>query len=115
MCNVAKLNPDSSTNELVENCYISVGYDALAIKSGWDKYGMEYNRPCVNVTIRNAGLEQDLYCPIWQPNYASLNAPFHGNSAKTTNMSIISFYSFADQVIFGKFFSKFLLHALKYC
>lgn len=50
---VAKFHPDSCTNVLVENCYISVGDDAVAIKSGWDKYGIEYSRPCFNIIIRN--------------------------------------------------------------
>jgi hypothetical protein len=44
---------DSCKNVLVEDSYISVGDDAIAIKSGWDQYGIMYNRPCVNVTIRN--------------------------------------------------------------
>lgn len=51
--NTDGIDPDSCTNVLVENCYISVGDDAVAIKSGWNQYGIEYNRPCVNVTIRN--------------------------------------------------------------
>lgn len=51
--NTDGIDPDSCKNVLVENCYISVGDDAVAVKSGWDKYGIEYNRPCVNVTIRN--------------------------------------------------------------
>lgn len=45
--------PDSCRNVLVENCYISVGDNAVAIKSGWDVYGTQYARPCVNITIRN--------------------------------------------------------------
>lgn len=44
---------DSCKNVLVEDSYISVGDDAVAIKSGWDQYGIMYNRPCVNVTVRN--------------------------------------------------------------
>lgn len=44
---------DSCRNVLVENCYISVGDDAVAIKSGWNQYGIKYARPCVNITIRN--------------------------------------------------------------
>lgn len=38
---------------LVENCYISVGDDVVVVKSGWDKYGIEYNWFCVNVIIWN--------------------------------------------------------------
>ena len=52
VCAVFEIS-DSCKNVLVEDCYISVGDDAIAIKSGWDKYGVEYNRPSVNVTIRN--------------------------------------------------------------
>jgi polygalacturonase len=51
--NTDGINPDSCRNVIVENCYISVGDNAVAIKSGWDVYGMQYARPCVNITIRN--------------------------------------------------------------
>ncbi|CAK9874803.1 unnamed protein product [Sphagnum jensenii] len=51
--NTDGIDPDSCRNVLVENCYISVGDNAVAIKSGWDVYGTQYARPCVNITIRN--------------------------------------------------------------
>lgn len=47
------LNPDSCEDMLIENCYISVGDDGIAIKSGWDQYGIAYGRPSTNILIRN--------------------------------------------------------------
>lgn len=44
---------DSSEDVLIENCYICVGDDAIAIKSGWDQYGISYGRPSTNILIRN--------------------------------------------------------------
>jgi polygalacturonase len=38
---------------LIENCYISVGDDAIAVKSGWDQYGIAYGHPSSNILIRN--------------------------------------------------------------
>lgn len=36
----------------IENCYISVGDDAIVIKSGWDQYGVSYGCPASNIVIR---------------------------------------------------------------
>lgn len=44
---------DSCENMLIENCYISVGDDGIAIKSGWDQYGISYGRPSTNIVIKN--------------------------------------------------------------
>jgi len=44
---------DSCEDMLIEDCYISVGDDAIAIKSGWDQYGIAYGRPSMNIMIRN--------------------------------------------------------------
>lgn len=44
---------DSCQDVLIENCYISVGDDAIAIKSGWDQYGIAYGRPSSDILIRN--------------------------------------------------------------
>ena len=44
---------DSCEDMLIEDCYISVGDDAIAIKSGWDQYGISYGRPSMNIMIRN--------------------------------------------------------------
>jgi len=44
---------DSCENMVIENCYICVGDDGIAIKSGWDQYGIAYGRPSTNILIRN--------------------------------------------------------------
>ncbi|CAN4094549.1 unnamed protein product [Withania somnifera] len=51
--NTDGINPDSCEDVLIENCYISVGDDGIAIKSGWDQYGIAYGRPSKNILIRN--------------------------------------------------------------
>ncbi|CAL9137179.1 unnamed protein product [Musa textilis] len=51
--NTDGIDPDSCEDVLIENCYICVGDDAVAIKSGWDQYGIAYGRPSVNITLRN--------------------------------------------------------------
>lgn len=43
--------PDSSDNVCIEDCYISTGDDLIAIKSGWDEYGIAYGRPSTNIII----------------------------------------------------------------
>ncbi|GJZ05953.1 probable polygalacturonase [Tanacetum coccineum] len=35
----------------VKDSYISIGDDLIAVKSGWDEYGIAYNRPSNNITI----------------------------------------------------------------
>ncbi|URE02952.1 Glycosyl hydrolases family 28 [Musa troglodytarum] len=44
---------DSCEDVLIENSYICVGDDAVAIKSGWDQYGIAYGHPSTNITLRN--------------------------------------------------------------
>lgn len=51
--NTDGIDPDSCENMVIENCYISVGDDGIAIKSGWDQYGIAYGRPSTNILIRN--------------------------------------------------------------
>jgi hypothetical protein len=46
-------DPDSSSNVLIESSYYSGGDDCVAIKSGWDCFGVDYSKPSVNITIRN--------------------------------------------------------------
>lgn len=43
---------DSSTNVCIEDCYIESGDDLVAIKSGWDQYGITMSKPSMNITIR---------------------------------------------------------------
>lgn len=51
--NTDGIDPDSCQNCIIENSYISVGDDCIAIKSGWDQYGIAYGRPSANIVIRN--------------------------------------------------------------
>ncbi|CAK8538686.1 unnamed protein product [Lathyrus sativus] len=50
--NTDGIDPDSSSNVCIEDSYISNGDDIVAVKSGWDEYGISYNRPSSNITIR---------------------------------------------------------------
>lgn len=38
---------------LIENCFISTGDDAVAVKSGMDAAGVAYGKPTRNVVVRN--------------------------------------------------------------
>ncbi|CAN1136211.1 Probable polygalacturonase [Linum perenne] len=51
--NTDGIDPDSCEDMIIEDCYISVGDDGIAIKSGWDQYGIAYGRPSRNIIIRN--------------------------------------------------------------
>ncbi|KAL3535502.1 hypothetical protein ACH5RR_003963 [Cinchona calisaya] len=51
--NTDGIDADSCEDVVIEDCYISVGDDAVAIKSGWDQYGVAYGRPSKNILIRN--------------------------------------------------------------
>ena len=48
---------DSSDNVCIEDCTIATGFDAIALKSGWDEYGIAYGRPTKNVHIRRVHLQ----------------------------------------------------------
>lgn len=54
--NTDGINPDSCENMVIEDCYISVGDDGIAIKSGWNQYGIAYGRPSKNIYIRNVAI-----------------------------------------------------------
>ncbi|XP_008786949.2 probable polygalacturonase [Phoenix dactylifera] len=54
--NTDGIDPDSCEDMVIENCYIHVGDDGIAIKSGWDQYGIAYGRPSTNILIRNVVL-----------------------------------------------------------
>lgn len=50
-------DPDSSRNVVIEDSTYRGGDDCVAIKSGWDCFGIDYNKPSVNITIRNVTCE----------------------------------------------------------
>ncbi|URE28301.1 Glycosyl hydrolases family 28 [Musa troglodytarum] len=50
--NTDGIDPDSSSNVCIEDTHISTGDDLVAIKSGWDEYGIAYGRPSSGITIR---------------------------------------------------------------
>ncbi|GAU33851.1 hypothetical protein TSUD_393590 [Trifolium subterraneum] len=52
----AGIVPDSSDNVCIEDCIVSIGYDAISLKSGWDEYGIAYGRPVEKVHIRRVQL-----------------------------------------------------------
>ncbi|OVA16627.1 Glycoside hydrolase [Macleaya cordata] len=49
--NTDGIDPDSSDDVCIEDCYISTGDDLISIKSGWDEYGISYARPSSNIVI----------------------------------------------------------------
>ncbi|KAH0865547.1 hypothetical protein HID58_082758 [Brassica napus] len=49
--NTDGVDPDSSTNVCIEDCYIVTGDDLVSIKSGWDEYGISYARPSSKIKI----------------------------------------------------------------
>ncbi|XP_009624502.2 probable polygalacturonase [Nicotiana tomentosiformis] len=49
--------PDSSEHVCIENSNITIGYDAVVLKSGWDEYGISYGKPTSNVHIRGVRLQ----------------------------------------------------------
>ncbi|KAF5174873.1 Polygalacturonase [Thalictrum thalictroides] len=49
--NTDGIDPDSSDDVCIEDCYISTGDDLIAIKSGWDEYGISYARPSSRIAI----------------------------------------------------------------
>ncbi|CAN1178125.1 Probable polygalacturonase [Linum perenne] len=50
--NTDGIDPDSSSNVCIEDSYISTGDDLVAVKSGWDEYGIAYGRKSSGITIR---------------------------------------------------------------
>ncbi|KAK1381679.1 putative polygalacturonase [Heracleum sosnowskyi] len=50
--NTDGIDPDSSSHVCIEDSYISTGDDLVAVKSGWDEYGIAYGRPSSFITIR---------------------------------------------------------------
>ncbi|KAK9121221.1 hypothetical protein Syun_018838 [Stephania yunnanensis] len=50
--NTDGINPDSCSNVLIEDCYIVSGDDCVAVKSGWDEFGIAYAMPTQHLIIR---------------------------------------------------------------
>lgn len=46
------LSSDSCTNVRIEDCYIVSGDDCVAVKSGWDEYGIAFGWPTKQLLIR---------------------------------------------------------------
>ncbi|GAB4841093.1 hypothetical protein Ancab_021838 [Ancistrocladus abbreviatus] len=49
--------PDSSEHVCIGYSNITVGYDAIVLKSGWDEYGIAYGKPTTNVDIKGVRLQ----------------------------------------------------------
>ena len=55
------IDPDSTRDVLIHDCYIRTGDDGIAMKSGWDEYGYDFlghGLPTQNVTIRNCKIRK---------------------------------------------------------
>ncbi|KAJ8752852.1 hypothetical protein K2173_008587 [Erythroxylum novogranatense] len=50
--NTDGINPDSSSNVRIEDSYIISGDDCVAVKSGWDEYGIKVGLPTEHLVIR---------------------------------------------------------------
>lgn len=50
--NTDGIDPDSSSHVKIEDCYIVSGDDCVAVKSGWDQYGIKFNMPSQHIVIR---------------------------------------------------------------
>ncbi|KAF8380177.1 hypothetical protein HHK36_027659 [Tetracentron sinense] len=50
--NTDGINPDSCSNVRIEDCYIVSGDDCVAVKSGWDEYGIAFGMPTKQLVIR---------------------------------------------------------------
>lgn len=50
--NTDGINPDSCSNVLIEDSFVISGDDCIAIKSGWDEYGISFNRASEHILIR---------------------------------------------------------------
>ncbi|XP_020088305.1 probable polygalacturonase [Ananas comosus] len=50
--NTDGIDPDSSSQVCIEDCYIESGDDLVAVKSGWDQYGMAVARPSTDIIIQ---------------------------------------------------------------
>ncbi|KAJ0980624.1 hypothetical protein J5N97_008879 [Dioscorea zingiberensis] len=49
--------PDSCSNICIEDCSVTVGYDGIVLKSGWDQYGITYGKPSSNIQISKVSIQ----------------------------------------------------------
>ncbi|XP_027367076.1 probable polygalacturonase [Abrus precatorius] len=50
--NTDGIDPDSCTNTRIEDSFIVSGDDCVAVKSGWDQYGIKFGKPTQHLIIR---------------------------------------------------------------
>ncbi|KAI4974271.1 hypothetical protein ZWY2020_047551 [Hordeum vulgare] len=50
--NTDGINPDSCSQVRIEDCYVVSGDDCVAIKSGWDEYGIAVGMPSEHISVR---------------------------------------------------------------
>ncbi|XP_020085012.1 probable polygalacturonase [Ananas comosus] len=50
--NTDGIDPDSCSYVRIEDCYIVSGDDCIAVKSGWDEYGIAFNMPSQHIVIK---------------------------------------------------------------
>ncbi|KAM1126837.1 hypothetical protein ACFX2B_041462 [Malus domestica] len=50
--NTDGIDPDSCSQTRIEDCYIVSGDDCIAVKSGWDEYGIKVGIPTEHLVIR---------------------------------------------------------------
>jgi len=60
--NTDGVDPDSTRGVLIERVIYVGGDDGVAIKSGWDNAGILYNKPVVNVTVRDSSFTTRACC-----------------------------------------------------
>ncbi|KAE8658772.1 Transducin family protein / WD-40 repeat family protein, putative isoform 1 [Hibiscus syriacus] len=94
--------PDSSDSVCIEDCNISTGHDAIALKSGWDEYGIAYGRPTTNVHIRSVYLQSSAGASIAfgsemsggianvQVEHVYLYNSFSGIEFRTTRVEVVT-------------------------
>ncbi|KAI0486581.1 hypothetical protein KFK09_029329 [Dendrobium nobile] len=81
---------DSCENMVIENSFICLGDDGIAIKSGWDQYGIAYGRPSTNILIRNVTLRSVVRFTYYQPPTTFTNPPNPEFPYLTSLLSITS-------------------------
>ncbi|KAL2527348.1 Pectin lyase-like superfamily protein [Abeliophyllum distichum] len=50
--NTDGINPDSCTNTRIRDSYVVSGDDCIAVKSGWDQYGIKFGMPTQHLSIK---------------------------------------------------------------